>query len=108
MDKGGLLQSGVLIRHMILPGHAEESMDIIDYVADTFPRGSVLFSLMSQYTPIPGLEKYPELTRPVSAEENDNLIHYMRTRHLQDGFWQELSSVGEESIPLFDGSGLDF
>ena len=108
LDENGLMQSGVLIRHLILPGHTDESMDIIDYVADTFPRGSVLFSLMSQYTPMPGLEKYPELTRTVTAEENDNLIHYMHTRHLQDGFWQELSSVGEESIPLFDGSGLDF
>lgn len=108
LDEQGMLQSGVLIRHLILPGHTSESMDVIDYVADTFPAGSVLFSLMSQFTPIPGLEKYPELCRPVSPEENENLIHYMRSRHLADGFWQELSSVGEESIPLFDGTGLDF
>ena len=108
LDGEGLLQSGVLIRHLILPGHKEESRDIIDYVADTFPAGSVLFSLMSQYTPMPGLEKYPELQRPVTAEENADLIHYLQVRRLQDGFWQELSSVGEESIPLFDGSGLDF
>lgn len=108
LDGDGLLQSGVLIRHLILPEHAAESMDIIDYVADTFPAGSVLFSLMSQYTPMPGLERYPELMRPVTADENANLIHYMHVRRLQDGFWQELSSVGDESIPLFDGSGLDF
>ena len=108
LDGEGLLRSGVLIRHLILPGHSSESMDVIDYVADTFPPGSVLFSLMSQYTPIPGLEKYPELCRTVSPEENENLIHYMRSRRLQDGFWQELSSVGEENIPNFDGSGLDF
>ena len=108
LNSKGLLQSGVLIRHLILPGHTEESMDIVDYVADTFPRESVLFSLMSQYTPIQGLEKYPELCRHVSADENRNLIHYMAVRHLEDGYWQELSSVGEENIPLFDGSGLDF
>ena len=107
-DDDGLLQSGVLIRHLILPGHVEESMDVIDYVADSFLPGTVLFSLMSQYTPVPGLEPYPELCRSLTPEENDNLIHYLRTRHLQDGFWQELSSVGEDSIPLFDGSGLDF
>ena len=107
-DDDGLLQSGVLIRHLILTGHVEESMDVIDYVADSFLPGTVLFSLMSQYTPVPGLEAYPELCRTLTPEENDNLIHYLRTRHLQDGFWQELSSVGEESIPLFDGSGLDF
>ena len=108
LDGDGLLQSGVLIRHLILPGRAEESMDVIDYVADTFPRGTVLFSLMSQYTPMPGLERFPELRRTVTKEENENLIHYLQARHLQDGFWQDVSSVGEESIPLFDGSGLDF
>ena len=108
LDGDGLLQSGVLIRHLILPGQISESMDVIDYVADTFPQGTVLFSLMSQYTPMPGLERFPELRRTVSAEENGNLIHYLKARHLQDGFWQEVSSVGEESIPLFDGSGLDF
>ena len=108
LDGNGMLQSGVLIRHLILPGHISESMDVIDYVADTFPPGTVLFSLMSQYTPMPGLERFPELRRTVSAEENENLIHYLQTRRLQDGFWQEISSVGEESIPVFDGSGLDF
>ena len=108
LDGNGMLQSGVLIRHLILPGHISESMDVIDYVADTFPPGTVLFSLMSQYTPMPGLERFPELQRTVSAEENENLIHYLQTRRLQDGFWQEISSVGEESIPVFDGSGLDF
>ena len=108
-DDAGLLQSGVLIRHLILPGHSSESMDVIDYVADSFSPGTVLFSLMSQYTPKPGLEaRFPELCRTVTAEENENLIHYLHARRLQDGFWQELSSVGEENIPIFDGSGLDF
>lgn len=106
LDEEGLLQSGLLIRHLILPGHAEESMDVIDFVADSFPQGSTLFSLMSQYTPITGLDSFPELCRTVTAQENEDLIHYMKARHL-DGYWQELSSVGEESIPLFDGSGLD-
>lgn len=108
-DDAGLLQSGVLIRHLILPGQSSESMDVIDYVADSFSPGTVLFSLMSQYTPMPGLEaRFPELCRTVTAEENENLIHYLHARRLQDGFWQELSSVGEENIPIFDGSGLDF
>ena len=108
-DDAGLLQSGVLIRHLILPGHSAESMDVIDYVADSFSPGTVLFSLMSQYTPMPGLEaRFPELCRTVTAEENENLIHYLHARRLKDGFWQELSSVGEENIPIFDGSGLDF
>lgn len=107
LDENGLLKSGVLIRHLILPGHTEESRDIIDYVADSFPQGTVLFSLMSQFTPMADPDRFPELARPITSDENDSLIHYMSVRHLSDGYWQELSSVGEESIPLFDGSGID-
>ena len=106
LDGDGMLQSGVLIRHLILPGNAENSMNAIDFVADTFPRGSVLFSLMSQYTPMPGLEAFPELQRRVSAEEYELLLHYLHTRRLENGFWQELSSATGELIPAFDGTGV--
>ncbi|MBO7372874.1 MAG: radical SAM protein [Oscillospiraceae bacterium] len=108
MDDHGILQSGVLIRHLILPGNIEESRDVIDLVADRYPRGSILFSLMSQYTPMVSAEAFPELSRTVSPEENEDLLHYLRLRGLDDGYWQEPSSAGEESIPLFDGTGLDF
>ena len=107
LDSDGMLQSGLLIRHLILPGHTDESMDVIDYVADSFPRGSVLFSLMSQYTPINTDPRFPELSGTVSRDENENLIHYLHVRHLTDGYWQEPASSGKESIPLFDGTGLD-
>lgn len=108
LDKDGILQSGVLIRHLILPGHTDESMDVIDYVSDNFPPGSVLFSLMSQYTPMEANTRFPELSRTVSREENENLIHYLKVRHLTDGYWQETASSGKESIPLFNGCGIDF
>ena len=107
LDSDGMLQSGLLIRHLILPGHTDESMDVIDYVADSFPRGNVLFSLMSQYTPINTDPRFPELSGTVSRDENENLIHYLHVRHLTDGYWQEPASSGKESIPLFDGTGLD-
>lgn len=108
LDESGLLRSGVLIRHLILPGNAEESRDVIDLVADRYPPGSVLFSLMSQYTPMPSAAVFPELSVPVSEEENSALIHYLSVRGLGDGYWQELSSSGTADIPPFDGTGLDF
>ena len=107
LNKDGLLISGLLIRHLILPGHAEESMDVIDYVADTFPRGSVLFSLMSQYTPMAGFSSAPELCRTVTEEENRNLIHYLEARRVNAGYWQDTDSAGAGEIPAFDGTGLD-
>ena len=106
LSEDGILQSGVLIRHLILPGRTEESRDVIDYVAESFPRGSVLFSLMSQYTPMAPNARFPELSGTVSREENENLIHYMKVRRLTDGYWQEITSAGMENIPLFDGTGL--
>ena len=107
MDTNGLLISGVLIRHLLLPEHLEDGMDVIDFVADNFPSESVLLSLMSQYTPMPGLPLPPELKRTVTKDEYGSLLHYAQCRHPGPLFWQELSSSGMEMIPLFDGFGLD-
>ncbi len=107
LDEEGLLLSGVLIRHLILPGETENSMGAIDFVADSFPRRSVLFSLMSQYTPMPGLGRFPSLQRRVDAEENAHLIRYMHACGITDGYWQELSSATEDEIPAFDGAGVE-
>jgi putative pyruvate formate lyase activating enzyme len=106
MDDDGMLTSGVLIRHLILPGQEENAMNVIDFVADSFPEGSVLFSLMGQYTPMQGTGRFPELQRRVSEESVNNLCHYMKTRKLENGYWQEVSSATEEMIPLFDGTGV--
>lgn len=107
MDEDGILQSGLLIRHLILPGHPFNTMDVIDFIADELPKENVLFSLMSQYTPMPGLEKFPELQHRVDAETNSNLISYMQRRGILYGYWQENESATEEMIPDFDYSGID-
>lgn len=106
LDDEGMLRSGLLIRHLIMPGQTENAMNVIDFVADEFPPGSVLFSLMSQYTPMPGLEAFPELVKRVTAEENELLIDYMQKRGISDGYWQETDSATDEMIPDFDGTGV--
>ena len=105
MDDDGILQSGLLIRHLILPEQEENTMDVIDFVADSFPPGEVLFSLMSQYTPMTAFQQYPELNKRITEESNELLCHYMRTRRLE-GFWQEVNSATGEMIPAFDGTGI--
>ena len=105
LDEDGLLRSGVLIRHLILPGQELAAMDVMDFAAEEFPAGSVLFSLMSQYTPMPGLERFPELQGRISSETNDNLIAYMRRLGLA-GFCQEPEAATDEMIPAFDGTGV--
>lgn len=105
MGEDGLLRSGVLIRHLILPGQELAAMDVMDFAAENFPQDAVLFSLMSQYTPMPGLDRFPELQRRVDRESNDNLVSYMRRLGLA-GFWQEPDSATDAMIPSFDGTGV--
>ena len=106
LDEDGLLRSGLLIRHLILPGQELNAMDVMDFVAEEFPEGSVLFSLMSQYTPMPGLDRFPELQRPVSKEENELLRAYLERHGPSLGYWQEGASATAEMIPAFDGTGV--
>lgn len=105
LDEDGMLRSGVLIRHLILPGQELAAMDVMDFAAEEFPAGSVLFSLMSQYTPMPGLERFPELQGRVSPEVNSNLIAYMQKLGLE-GYCQEPEAATDEMIPAFDGTGV--
>ena len=106
LDEDGMLRRGVLIRHLILPGQDLNAMDVIDFAAEEFPASSVLFSLMSQYTPMPGLENYPELQQRVDAETNLRLIAYLQKRGLE-GYWQEPEAATDEMIPAFDGTGVN-
>ena len=107
LDGDGLLASGVLIRHLILPGQDENTMSVIDFIEREFEPGDVLFSLMSQYTPMPGLERFPELTGRVDAHSNAALIAYMRRCGITDGYWQEVESATADMIPDFDGTGVN-
>ena len=101
----GLLKSGVLIRHLLLPGHVNEAKLVMDWVAEQFPRGSVLFSLMAQYTPMGDLSPCPELARTVRPSELRAARAYLENLDLP-GYVQELSAVGEGFIPDFDLTGV--
>ena len=101
----GLLKSGVLIRHLVLPDQVAEAKRVMDWVASTFPPGAVLFSLLAQYTPVGTLDGFPELRRPLRSSELRAAREYMENIGLT-GYVQELSSVGKEFIPAFDLTGL--
>ena len=100
----GQLRSGVLIRHLILPGELENTRRVIDWVAETFRPGDVLFSLMSQYTPQPGAAG--KLARHVTKAEYRAAVAYMENCGIVDGFTQERTSAREEYTPDFDLAGI--
>ena len=104
-DEAGLLTRGVVIRHLILPGQTAQAKAVMDWVARTFPKGAVLFSLMSQYTPWGDLSAFPELDRRLRRGEMESCADYMRNLDLP-GFCQERTSAREEYTPPFDLTGL--
>jgi len=102
-DEDGMLKSGLLIRHLVLPGKLENTFGVIDMIKDTFPRGSVLVSLMGQYTPMPGIENIaPELARPLTREEYDTAASYLEKAGIYDGYLQEPDASGCDMIPYFE------
>lgn len=98
------LESGVLIRHLVLPGELENTKAVIDWVAENFRPGDVLFSLMSQYTPQPGASG--KLARRVTKAEYRAAERYMADCGLTEGFTQERTSAKEEYTPDFRLQGL--
>ena len=107
MGEDGILRSGVLIRHLILPGQELNAKEVMNFIEDEFPENGVLFSLMSQYTPMPGLTKFPELMERIDARTNARLIGYMERHGIANGYWQEPDSATDEMIPDFDLTGVD-
>jgi len=106
LDPDGLLTRGVLIRHLILPGRVREAKAVMDWVAETFPPGTVLFSLMSQYLPLGGTADYPEINRTLRPSEIRSAKEYMRNLGLE-GYTQAGEAAEEGFIPSFDLTGVE-
>ncbi len=102
----GLLKSGVLIRHLLLPGRLDDAFDVIDWVSESFPKNAVLFSLMSQFIPLADKKIFPELGRSLTEEEYGRAQSYLSLSGIENGYFQELSSATCELIPDFDLTGV--
>ena len=101
----GLLKRGVVIRHLILPGQVNQAKAVMDWVAGEFEPGTVLFSLMSQYTPWGDLSSCPEIDRRLRPGEMRAAREYMENLGLS-GFTQDRTSAKEEYTPPFDLTGV--
>lgn len=95
---GEKMVSGVIIRHLILPGFVENSLKVLDWIGEHFAPGEVLVSLMRQYTPMPGLPA--PLDRRIADEEYDAVLSWMYLNDLE-GFTQEESAATADFIPDF-------
>lgn len=95
---GEKLASGVVIRHLILPGNVENSLKVLDWIGENFAPGEVLVSLMRQYTPMGGLGA--PFDRTVTEEEYQAVLSWMYLNELE-GFTQEAEAAGRDFIPEF-------
>ncbi len=100
-DDKGIMKKGVIIRHLILPGQLDNTKKVIDWVSENFNDGEVLFSLMSQFTPIKTCN-IDCLNRRLTPEEYEEIEKYLYNSGIEDGFMQELSSASEEYVPPFE------
>ncbi|MBR1812167.1 MAG: 4Fe-4S cluster-binding domain-containing protein [Clostridia bacterium] len=105
-DSRGMLIKGVQVRHLVLPGHLENTYGVIDAFSALFPHGEAGFSLMSQFTPTDACKHFPALCRRLTQEEYERAVDYMYLCGIENGFVQELSSAKEEYTPPFDLTGL--
>lgn len=102
----GIMTKGVIIRHLIMPGMLDNTKRVIDWVANTFKPGQVMFSLMHQYVPCGRANEYPEINRKVTDAEYNALEAYLMQSSIEDGFVQEGDAACEDFIPCFDGTGV--
>ena len=102
--ENGIMKKGVLIRHLVLPNCLDNTLRVIEWVAENFPKNAVLFSLMSQYVPMNGVQA--PLNRTITEEEYSGAVSWMEFCGLSNGFTQEFSSATTEYLPSFNFDGI--
>ena len=102
----GIMQKGVIVRHLQLPGHIADSKSVITYLYNTYG-DDIYISIMNQYTPMEGIEEdFPELGHKIAPEEYDELVDYAIDIGVENGFIQEGDTADESFIPAFDNEGV--
>jgi len=106
-DERGIVNKGVIIRHMVLPGSKKDSKKILESLYKRYGN-KVFFSIMSQYTPMDGIDgdRFPELKRKVTKREYMDVVDFAIELGIENAFIQEGDVAKESFIPLFDMSGV--
>lgn len=105
-DSRGMMRSGVIVRHLVLPGCVHDSKDVLEYLWDTYGN-RIYVSIMSQYTPLEHVAAYPEIDRRVTKEEYEEVVNYARFLGMDQVYVQEGECAKESFIPPFDCEGIE-
>ncbi len=106
LDSTGIMKSGVIVRHLVLPGCRKDSIEILRSLAEKFGTENFILSLMSQYTPNGHLDGYPEINRRTTAFEYNSVIDTALDLGFKNAYMQEKSSAKAEYTPTFDLTGI--
>lgn len=103
-DSSGVMQKGVMVRHLVLPQNTNSALRIIDYIAENY--SDTYLSIMAQYVPCGSLENYPEINRKITEREYNKVVDYALKTGLENVFIQQTESAEKEFIPPFDFTGI--
>ena len=104
-DEEGYIKKGTIVRHLILPGHTRNSIQVLKYLQRAFGT-QIYISIMNQYTPVYEQEKYRELNRRVTEREYEKVLNAALELGIENGFFQEGETARESFIPAFDYEGV--
>ena len=105
-NEQGIMEKGVIVRHLMLPGLLFDSKHIIEYLYKTY-KNQIYISLMNQYTPLKHVSKYPELNRSLNPQHYDYMVEYALDLGVENGFIQEGETNKESFIPAFNEEGVE-
>ncbi len=104
-DKAGIMSSGLLVRHLVMPGRIEDSLRCLEWIKYNLPDGAYT-SIMAQYLPLHHAQNHPEINRKLTQEEYNLVIAKVFELGLENGFIQELEAASAEYVPEFDLTGV--
>ena len=105
IDENGLMQKGIILRHLVLPGQYKDSCKVLDWVKENLGKDTFV-SLMSQYTPMHKAKEIKALSRKLTTFEYDKVVDHFFKIGLENGFMQKRSSATSEYTPTFDLAGV--
>ena len=102
LDENGMIKKGLIIRHLILPNHIQNSKNVLKWINDNMDK-NVFVSVMAQYFPTHMAKEFPEINRKLTKEEYEEIEDYLYSLDLDNGYIQELGEHEEEYVPDFEG-----
>ena len=100
-DENGIIKAGIIIRHLILPNHTENSKKVLKWIAENMPK-NITVSVMAQYFPTYKAKEIEDINRKLKKEEYEQIENYLYRLNLENGYIQELGEHEEEYVPKWE------